>query len=166
MPSVPHSLKFAKQSQPLAKSGNPRMAASRDTRGQSARFLRCSNYDALQHTCVMKKLAAILLFLPMVASAHGDAAWIMADARYVSDRGVHCCGPNDCERMPAAVKARLKPVPNGWELDGVTFKHGARGMYALIDSNWWWCVLPEFVGIDAVPTAMKPRCLFEPQMGS
>ena len=99
----------------------------------------------------MKIAAAVLTAFLL---AHGDAAWIMTEPRYVAASGSHCCGPSDCERMPAEVQKRLKQIDGGWELDGVTFKYGERGMYHSIDSDWWWCRIGE------------PRCLFEPNVGA
>lgn len=98
--------------------------------------------------------ALAIVLMSGAALAHGDAEWIMREPGYVSNAGSHCCGPSDCERMPADVEARLRQIPGGWELDGVTFKYGEKGMYASVDSGWWWCRIG------------TPRCLFEPQRGA
>lgn len=47
------------------------------------------------------RLALALLFAAGPALAHGDAAWIMADKRYVDAEGLHCCGPADCYPVAA-----------------------------------------------------------------
>lgn len=61
---------------------------------------------------------AVVLFVLAAMSAgaalaHGDAAWIMANPRYVDRDGVHCCGPSDCRREQAT---KFRETPAGIEV--------------------------------------------------
>lgn len=89
------------------------------------------------------------------AHAHGDAQWIMDDARYVDRDGTHCCGPSDCRREHAS---KFQEVPGG-----IAVSTGAgdvilmprdlvgRGLYPSIDDTWWICIRGGVV-----------RCVFKP----
>jgi len=108
-------------------------------------------------------LFAVVLFLLAVtaagaAIAHGDAAWIMAEPRYVDRDGVHCCGPSDCRREHAA---KFRETPAGIEIvtgAGDVFlmpRHlVGQGLYPSIDDDWWVCVRGGVV-----------RCVFKPTSG-
>lgn len=102
--------------------------------------------------------AAAMLLVAVDARAHGDAAWIEANPRYVDQDGVQCCGPHDCHREQA-VKFREAE-------DGVHVTTGAgdevlmprrlegHGLYPSIDEDWWMCIRAGVV-----------RCLFKPTTG-
>jgi len=90
--------------------------------------------------------------------AHGDAAWIMANPRYVDRDGVHCCGPADCRREHAA---KFRETPAGVEIvtgagDVVLMPRHlvGQGLYPSIDQDWWVCVRGGVV-----------RCVFKPTTG-
>ena len=90
-------------------------------------------------------LFAVVLFLLALmaagaATAHGDAAWIMAEPRYVDRDGVHCCGPSDCRREHAA---KFRETPAGVEIvtgagDIVLMPRAlvGQGLYPSIDDDW------------------------------
>ena len=109
-------------------------------------------------------LLLALLLLPCVraapASAHGEAEWIMKDPTYVSAFGQHCCGPQDCERIPASFireegrDIHLLPT-------GQIFRKGAAGAYPSRDGSWWWCKQQLLPG-QSHPLA---RCVFFPFHG-
>ena len=92
------------------------------------------------------------------AIAHGDAAWIMADPRYVDRDGVHCCGPSDCRREQAM---KFRETPAGIEIvtgagDVVLMPRHlvGQGLYPSIDDDWWICIRGGVV-----------RCAFKPSTG-
>lgn len=92
------------------------------------------------------------------ADAHGDAAWIMANPRYVDRDGVHCCGPSDCRREHAT---KFRETPAGIEIvtgagDVVLMPRHlvGQGLYPSIDDDWWVCVRGGVV-----------RCVFKPTTG-
>lgn len=106
-------------------------------------------------------LLATFIALMVVAGqvrAHGDAAWIELNDRYVAESGSHCCGVDDCRREQA-VKFRETP-------EGVYVATGAgdeilmprrlvgRGLYPSIDDDWWICIRDGVV-----------RCIFKPTTG-
>lgn len=102
--------------------------------------------------------AAVASTLPPQAEAHGDAAWIMAEPRYVDRDGVHCCGPSDCRREHAA---KFRETPAGIEIvtgagDIVLMPRHlvGQGLYPSIDDDWWVCVRGGVV-----------RCVFKPSTG-
>jgi hypothetical protein len=79
-------------------------------------------------------VAVFLLLLAPVAAAHDHAAWIMRDTQLS-----WCCGPKDCERVPA----RVRFTPSGWAVRGWkgALKPGARGLYfrKTPDGGPWGC---------------------------
>lgn len=92
------------------------------------------------------------------ALAHGDAAWIMANPRYVDRDGVHCCGPADCRREHAT---KFRETPAGIEIvtgagDVVLMPRAlvGQGLYPSINDDWWICVRGGVV-----------RCVFKPSTG-
>jgi len=92
------------------------------------------------------------------AHAHGDAAWIMAEPRYVDRDGVHCCGPSDCRREHAT---KFRETPAGVEIvtgagDVVLMPRHlvGQGLYPSIDDDWWVCIRGGVV-----------RCVFKPTTG-
>ena len=113
-------------------------------------------------------LSAVLFFAPIFAAyGHGEAAWIMADPKHMDARGVHCCGPADCERAP---KGAVKVTKDGLfvALTGQTFPFPGEGpqpsgSYDSIDEDFWWCwaISPgQFPGQPA-----RLRCVFMPGPG-
>lgn len=76
--------------------------------------------------------AAVLLLIASLlaprAGAHGDAAWIAADARYVDRNGTHCCGTTDCR---AAEPGEIVRISGGWrhQPTGTEIQDGERGVY-------------------------------------
>lgn len=93
-----------------------------------------------------------------VALAHGDAAWIMANPRYVDRDGVHCCGPSDCRREHAT---KFRETPAGIEIvtgagDVILMPRAlvGQGLYPSIDEDWWVCIRGGVV-----------RCIFKPSTG-
>lgn len=112
---------------------------------------------------ILYALTALIYAIAIVAAAkaaraHGDAAWIMAEPRYVDANGTHCCGPSDCHREHAS---KLRETP-----EGVWFAIGAgdevlvprelvgRGLYISIDGGWWACI-----------RGGEVKCLFKPSTG-
>lgn len=88
----------------------------------------------------MKRLLLPFLLLAATgASAHGDAAWIMADPAYVTGAGSHCCGPTDCQRAPAG--AVVEEGPGVWLVPatGQRFRQGEKGVYPSREGGFWWC---------------------------
>ena len=103
-------------------------------------------------------LFALALTAAGAALAHGDAAWIMANPRYVDRDGVHCCGPSDCRREHAT---KFRETPAGIEIvtgagDVVLMPRAlvGRGLYPSTDDDWWICVRGGVV-----------RCVFKPSTG-
>ena len=101
---------------------------------------------------------AVASTLPPRAEAHGDAAWIMAEPRYVDRDGVHCCGPSDCRREQAV---KFRETPAGIEIvtgagDVVLMPRHlvGQGLYPSIDDDWWVCIRGGVV-----------RCVFKPSTG-
>lgn len=106
--------------------------------------------------------AVVLFVLAFMAAgtalAHGDAAWIMANPRYVDRDGVHCCGPADCRREHAT---KFRETPAGIEIvtgagDTVLMPRAlvGQGLYPSIDDDWWVCIRGGVV-----------RCIFKPSTG-
>ncbi|MBN9525759.1 MAG: hypothetical protein J0H82_06140 [Alphaproteobacteria bacterium] len=116
----------------------------------------------------MKRLliAAAAVLLPALALAHGDAAWIQHDPRYVDQRNIHCCGEHDCERAPAdAVRA----TDEGWLIVGtgqiVPYARFGHGLFWSIDADFWWCRYTYDVA-EYGNQAGEVRCLFVPGTAS
>lgn len=84
-------------------------------------------------------IAAVLFGCWRAAQAHGDAAWIQADPRYVTAQGGHCCGPTDCERAPEG--AIVETAPGQWFVPstGQSFVQTEKGVYPAIRPGFWWC---------------------------
>lgn len=92
-------------------------------------------------------LASLMLSVPAVAFAHGDAAWIQRDPRYVTNIATsagysHCCGPADCEMAP---EGAIRQSPAGWVIPStgqvIPYSRMAEGRQAFysIDGRPWWC---------------------------
>ena len=91
------------------------------------------------------------------AKAHDDADWIQKNPAYIDKSGRHCCGPVDCQVMPLTKKAIR--LPDGWEIEGIFFQDGSRGLYESTDEKIWWCI-----GVhDYDPLKGKAKCLFMPE---
>jgi hypothetical protein len=112
----------------------------------------------------MGLLLVLLLVLPALAAApalaHGEAEWIMNDPAYVSAFGQPCCGPTDCERIPASFIREegrdIHVLPTGQ-----VFHKGSAGAYPSRDDSWWWCKQPMLPG-QSHPSV---RCVFFPFHG-
>ena len=100
----------------------------------------------------MPKLALALMLLAFPALAHGDAAWIMNDKRYVDAEGLHCCGPSDC--YPVAADA-IEVNPRSVTFGGQSLSTARAGVYWSIDQRGWVCV-----------RGGRLRCAFPPRGGS
>ena len=108
------------------------------------------NANLLVSCLALLTTAAMLLGEP--ALSHGDAWWIMAQPSYIDAKGQHCCGPSDCEPVPARVE--IIERSDGILVNGHLLPHGQRGIYWSRDDRWWVC-------ID--PMSRKPKCVFRPQ---
>ena len=107
----------------------------------------------------MMVIMMMIVGTAVAALAHGDAAWIMANPRYVDREGVHCCGPSDCRREHAA---KVRETPAGIEIvtgagDVVLMPRAlvGQGLYPSVDDDWWVCVRSGVV-----------RCVFKPTDGT
>ena len=102
----------------------------------------------------MRRLAILAALLPFAALAHGDAAWISSEPRYVDRNKIHCCGVADCAATPAGAVVRVR---DGWRViaTGRVFRDGDPDLYASVDARIWLC---HRQGSD--------RCLFIPAEGS
>lgn len=107
---------------------------------------------------VLAALTILAAWQCTTAMAHGDAAWIMANPRYVDRDGVHCCGPSDCRREHAT---KFRETPAGIEIvtgagDVVLMPRAlvGQGLYPSIDQDWWVCIRGGVV-----------RCVFKPTTG-
>jgi hypothetical protein len=103
-------------------------------------------------------LVVLVFVIGSAAFAHGDAEWIQRNPEYVDKLGHHCCGPQDCERIPADLMRQdgqdIHILPTRQK-----FRKGERGTYQSRDSSWWWCKSREF------PEFIKPppiKCIFFP----
>ena len=88
---------------------------------------------------VLSALTILAAWQCTAALAHGDAAWIMANPRYVDRDGVHCCGPSDCRREHAT---KFRETPAGIEIvtgagDVVLMPRAlvGQGLYPSIDDD-------------------------------
>jgi hypothetical protein len=114
---------------------------------------------------------AVLLALASPARSHdpdtGESNWIN-DGRYVSPQtGVHCCGPNDCERLDPA---KVEPTPGGIILHAygdevVPWSEATPSQ----DKFYWRCHTAIIRGLDGAPVDGmygKRRCFFAPLGGT
>ena len=101
----------------------------------------------------MRGLAILAALLPLAALAHGDAAWISSEPRYVDRNKIHCCGVADCRKVERSAVTRIL---EGWRLvdTGRVFRDGDPDLYDSIDDDIWLC---RREGTD--------RCLFVPALG-
>lgn len=100
-------------------------------------------------------LAAVALFTcGGLAYAHGSAAWIEAQPFYKSPNGSKCCGPRDCEPVPAGEVQQLR---DGWYIPSTRqfLTLNDPGVFLSEDSRYWWCRR----NTDN-PDAKKVVCLF------
>lgn len=92
----------------------------------------------------------LLLAVPMLFLAHGDAEWIMRNPKYKWENGItHCCGPADCERI---AKSEVKVTSDGFIVRGKLFIWDNPALYQSENEDWWVC-----------ETRGEPTCLFNPE---
>lgn len=113
----------------------------------------------------MRRCALLcLLLLPAVAFAqnsgdvllaHGEAAWIMHEPRYVDATNRHCCGPVDCAPLADGEMLETKDGIRD-TVTGDLLKWGEKGIYRSRDARWWGCRSPGFDG------KLRTRCAFPP----
>lgn len=94
------------------------------------------------HRAITKARAALvslLILLPGLAMAHGEAHWIAADASYRDAAGAHCCGVSDCQ---PARPGEIERVDGGWlhVPTGTVLIDGTRGIYPSIEARTFRCV--------------------------
>jgi hypothetical protein len=90
-------------------------------------------------------LLLVLLLAAGAALGHGDAAWIQSEPAYKSASGVHCCGRDDCARLPdgAVIEAN-----DGWFISlpdtpaPQFIPRTARGVYRSRTGDYWACRYP------------------------
>jgi hypothetical protein len=99
--------------------------------------------DRVLTSCAATRIAVVAL---LVASshhatpllAHDAASWVQNNPEYVDRLGRHCCGPQDCERIPESYIREegdeIVVLPTRQR-----FRKGVHGTYPSIDSDWWWC---------------------------
>ncbi len=110
----------------------------------------------------------LAILLPGLALAHGDAAWIQHEPRYLM-RGDnrHCCDVSHCHRGPPPGGVAIRD--EGIEVlgSGQVFAWGQQGLYASIDDEWWWCGMDGYPG-DARDAAgiVNVWCLFQRPPGT
>lgn len=111
-------------------------------------------------------VAAGVVLAAGLALAHGDAAWIQADPRYVDQRGVHCCGVHDCERAPAGA---ARATDEGWLIVStgqvIPYERFGHGLHSSIDGDIWWCRF-SYDAAEYGNAAGEVRCLFVPEQSS
>lgn len=101
-------------------------------------------------------LAAVWLTKP--ARAHGPAAWIQMEPRYVDRTGIHCCGSSDCTPVNAT---EIHEDNDGVAYKGQRINRGERGVYWAREPDppesqrFWVCWRHGVL-----------RCIFRPQPGS
>jgi hypothetical protein len=107
-------------------------------------------------------LAVVALALSIVpALAHdpdtGEPNWITEGGYTSPDTGVHCCGPNDCERLdPATVQVTPRGyVLHGYDDEVVPFDKATPSE----DGHYWRCFRREWE--DGKVHKMR-RCFFAP----
>jgi hypothetical protein len=102
--------------------------------------------------------AVLLLVAAGAALGHGDAAWIQHEPAYKAANGVHCCGQNDCTRLPDGA---VLEADDGWFVtlpDRAApqfIRRTARGVYPSRTGDYWACRHP----------ASPIRCFFYPVPG-
>lgn len=116
--------------------------------------------DAAVTRAFVRFWLAVLLLAVVAAGAalaHGDAIWIEKDKSYKDPNGTHCCGVDDCSRLPDASVERLPG--GGWRYkpSGQVFQFDDKGVYPSIDRDFWGCVYQQ--GQPAL------RCFFAPLRG-
>ena len=112
----------------------------------------------LARAAALVLLATILLIIVTAATvwAHGDAAWIMRDPRFLMRNGItHCCGPQDCERLPRGAVV-LKAEGYLVLRTGQLFRREDSVRYDSIDGDYWSCQLQPDAPV---------HCLFTPSLG-
>jgi hypothetical protein len=100
----------------------------------------------------MRALVVLLLLaVPGLALAHGDAEWIMRDSRTA-----YCCGVSDCAKEPAGA---VLPVREGYRIldTGQLFRFGDPHLHPSQDGDYWTCRPQSMEG--------AVKCLFVPLMG-
>jgi hypothetical protein len=126
--------------------------------------VRAGQYKAIRAPTLMlialaSFFAALAQFAPP-ACAHDDASWIQMNPDYVDRIGRHCCGPQDCERIPESYISEegneIVILPTGQR-----FKKGVIGTYPSVNNDWWWCKE------RAMPWLPRPtaKCVFFPFHG-
>lgn len=104
---------------------------------------------------ILLLIIATVSALATVALAHGDAAWIMREPRFVTVNGVHCCGPSDCQRAP---RGAVERIGSGYRIaaTGQSIPADWKALYTSIDADDWWCR----------DGAGRVKCLFVPLTGA
>lgn len=98
--------------------------------------------------------------LSLPALAHDEADWIMKSPEYVDQVGDHCCGPDDCERIPESFIREEGLLIHVLPTRQV-FRKGDRGVYPSRDTAWWWCKSRKLPSHIDPPAA----CIFFPFNG-
>ncbi|WP_162914945.1 hypothetical protein [Desertibaculum subflavum] len=101
---------------------------------------RCLPSEPAAHVAgVMLSVCLVLAAATGRAFAHGDAAWIMEEPRYVTGAGSHCCGPTDCERVPDGEVVEVRP--GEWLVRSThqVFRQDQKGVYPSKQGSFWWC---------------------------
>ena len=98
--------------------------------------------------------AACLAATTSLAFAHGDAMWIQLGSYRGAD-GVHCCGKQDCFRVP---RESAQAGPNGYVVNWRGRDYTIPYQQALVSENddFWVCEKGD----------QTPRCFFAPPMGA
>jgi len=109
-------------------------------------------------------LATVVLLGTAAARAHdpdtGQPNWITEGAYSSPQTGVHCCGPNDCERLdPKQVQA----TPRGFVLHAfrdevVPYTEATPSE----DGKYWRCHTTLINHLDGSQSGGERRCFFAP----
>jgi len=89
--------------------------------------------------------------------AHDEAHWIERNRGYTAATGQHCCGPQDCYRVPADLFYEdgnvITFLPTQQK-----FRRGSKGTYLSETNDWWICKGVQLPGLRYPPAV----CLFYP----
>lgn len=98
--------------------------------------------------------AACVAASSSLALAHGDAMWIQL-GMYKGPDGAHCCGIDDCHRIPRAL---AHAGPQGYEVEWRGRSYTIPYPQTLVSENddFWVCEKGD----------QTPRCFFAPPMGA
>src|SRR5262245_55657992 len=122
--------------------------------------------DAGRTTAIRPPMLVQLVLVPFFAVltqyatpsfGHDEASWIQKNPEYVDRLGHHCCGPQDCERIPEGYiyeeGDEIVVVPTQQRL-----RRGVHGTYPSIDGAWWWCKARPMPGMSG----LRANCIFFP----